>query len=278
MPELPEVETVCNALRLALDGAKIIDCEVRNRSLRIPLDPNALRSTVVNRKICGLRRRGKFIVCELEDRYAMILHLGMSGRFHAEPSGAPLEKHDHVIWDLDNGRELRFCDPRRFGSVQPTRLNESGADPDELAHLGVEPLTEEFNADYLHCELRNRAAPVKNLLLDQHLVAGIGNIYASEALYAAGIHPLTPGGRLSKKRGQRLVSAVKQVLGDAIACGGTTFRDFQSLNGDEGKFVVCLKVYGRDGEPCPHCGDKHLIKRIVCGGRSTYYCPSCQRA
>jgi formamidopyrimidine-DNA glycosylase len=282
MPELPEVETVCAALRIVLDGVVVKNCEVRNSSLREPVDVEALKNAVTNRRICEVRRRGKFIVWELGDTGeipALVLHLGMSGRFHTEPPGTPYERHDHVCWMLDNGRELRFCDPRRFGSVRVTRLECPGANPPELAHLGPEPLGEMFNANSLFCELRKRKAPVKNLLLDQTLVAGIGNIYANEALYVARIHPLTPGDRLGKTRCARLVDAVKSVLADAIACGGTTIRDFQGLNGDEGHFATCLNVYGRDGETCPRCDAESgaKIHRVVSAGRSTYFCPKCQR-
>ena len=282
MPELPEVETVCAALRLALEGVVVEHCEVRNPSLREPVDVEALKNAVTGRRICEVRRRGKFIVWELGNTGeipAILLHLGMSGRFHSESPGTPYDRHDHVCWTLDNGQELRFCDPRRFGSVRVTRLEGPGADPSELAHLGPEPMSSKFNADTLFCELRNRKAPVKNLLLDQTLVAGIGNIYANEALYVSRIHPLTQGGRLGKRRCARLVAAVKNVLDDAISCGGTTIRDFQGLNGDEGHFATCLNVYGREGETCPRCGDGSgaEIRREVSAGRSTYFCPKCQR-
>lgn len=277
MPELPEVETVCTALRLVLTDVVIEDCEVRNSALREPVDEAGLRQAVVGRRICEVRRRGKYIVWELEDRWAVVLHLGMSGRFHTEPGGTPYERHDHVCWWLANGRELRFCDPRRFGSVVATRLCASGMDPDSLAGLGPEPLGGAFDGDVLHRALSGRTAPVKNLLLDQSVVAGVGNIYANEALYVARIHPLTPGRRLGRARCERLASAVRSVLRDAIACGGTTIRDFQGLDGDEGRFAVCLNVYGREGRRCPRCAGDATVRRVVCGGRSTYFCPGCQR-
>ncbi len=277
MPELPEVETVRTALELALGGRRLVALEHCVDKLRLPIDIGALARATVGRQVQQVRRRGKFMLVDLGDGDGLLLHLGMTGACRVEPGDGPLRRHDHASWRLDDGRCWRFSDPRRFGTLAPIKLPLDGSDPTALAHLGVEPLTAAFDADYLHAATRGRRQPIKCLLLDQTVVAGIGNIYASEALHAAAIDPRRQAGSLSRPRCRRLVAAVQQILRDAIVCGGTTIRSFQSLDGSEGQFSVCLNVYERQGQDCPRCGPAAAVKRLVQAGRSTYYCRRCQR-
>ena len=277
MPELPEVETVCTALRAALTDRRIVGVATSGLALREPVDVPLLRKTCLGREVVSVRRRGKFIVVELAARHALVLHLGMSGSCRIDTADRPVERHDHVRFDLDDGRRWVFNDPRRFGLAKPIRLAEPGADPDCLADLGPEPLGPSFDGAHLYRRTRGLVTPVKSLLLDQRVVAGVGNIYASEALFLAGISPRRRAGRLLKRECAALVEGIRRVLQDAIACGGTTLRDFRALDGREGEFAICLRVYGKAGEPCSRCDTPAArIRRLVQSGRSTYYCPSCQ--
>lgn len=276
MPELPEVETVCRALRPHLLGARIRDVAVHAPKLRRRLDPEALRRACAGRTVRDLRRRAKYLVLELDDRHALILHLGMTGEFRVVPEETPLEKHARVVWTLDGGRSWRFLDPRMFGEVTVCRLPAAGADPAELGRLGVEPLSPAFSGDILWTLTRGRQTPVKTLLMQQQHLAGVGNIYASEACFRAGIRPQRPAGRLTRAGCARLAAEVRTVLSEAIRAGGTTISDFRSVDGSEGRFNANLQAYGRDGEPCRRCGAAHRIRRLVLAGRSTFYCPHCQ--
>ena len=276
MPELPEVETVRLALEPHVVGEVVTDVRVRTARLRTPLSGRKLAEHAANRRIIGLQRRGKFLVAELEGRRAFVLHLGMSGSFRVVPQEIPFRKHEHVAWELSNGMSWRLCDPRRFGWVIPCCLAAEHALPALLKDLGPEPLDGAFSGAYLYTVTRARKATIKDLLMDQRVVAGIGNIYANEALYRAGISPRRRAGNVGKARCAKLAESVKGVLADALACGGTTIRDYASVNGSEGHFQVCLDVYGREGESCGRCPES-VIKRTVVSGRSTYYCPRCQR-
>lgn len=271
MPELPEVETTLHGLRPHLLGAKIVRLVVRERRLRWPIE-TGLEDKVRGRTVTTMRRRGKYMVIDL-DRGALLIHLGMSGSFRVLTRGAALEPHDHYDLVTGRGRIIRYRDPRRFGCLLWT------AD-DPMAHariraLGVEPLEPRLSGKYLHRAAKGRRLAVKSLLMDGRVVVGVGNIYASEALFDAGVHPLRGCHRISEERYQRLVESVQKILNAAIRHGGSTIRDFAGTNGQPGYFEQKLMVYGREGEPCRRC--KSRIRNIVIGQRSTFYCLRCQR-
>jgi formamidopyrimidine-DNA glycosylase len=286
MPELPEVETVRRGLARLLIGRRIESVKVLERRLRERVDERALAERVAGRRVTALSRRAKYLFVHLEpacgrggggdggEESRLVVHLGMSGRLRAFRAGEPLEPHTHVVFGLDDGRELRFRDHRRFGLVAAVPASALEADA-RFRALGVEPLSRTFGADYLLARSRGVKKPVKNFLMDSRHVAGVGNIYACEALHLAGIHPRRAAGKLGRARWERLALAVKRVLRDAIRAGGTTLSDFQGPEGDAGYFQVRLRVYGREGERCPRCTG--TVRRKVLAGRSTFYCPGCQR-
>ena len=271
MPELPEVETTRRGIEPHLVGQHILALEVRERRLRWPI-PTGIEAVVAGQPIAAVERRGKYLLIRLE-RGTLILHLGMSGSLQVLPSGHPAGKHDHLDLVLASGRMLRLRDPRRFGA-----LLWSEGDPLEhplLSDLGPEPLSDAFDGDYLYRLCRGRRAAIKTLIMDSRVVVGVGNIYANEALFAAGIHPARASGRISRARCGRLATAIKQVLDAAVAEGGTTLRDFVREAGQPGYFALRLRVYGRMGQPCPACGEPIRHQRI--GQRSSFFCPRCQR-
>lgn len=274
MPELPEVETVAAALRRArVAGKKIRRVVVRCEKLRQPLVAAEMEK-LAGRKVDAIRRRAKYLLLELDSGQVLLLHLGMTGTLRLDEQDTAPGRHDHLDLELDDGRILRFRDPRRFGLAVLRRPDENGRIA-ELAALAPEPLSDAFSGDYLHRISHGRKSPVKNFIMDQRRVVGVGNIYASESLFRAGIRPTLPAGKLSRPRCQRLVEAIRDILSAAIAAGGTTISDFHGVDGSEGAFVRALKVYGREGKPCPECG--RPIRKTVLGGRSTFYCPGCQR-
>ena len=284
MPELPEVETVCRALRPHLVGHRITDVRALTAKMRSPLSTPALRIFCTGRKIIDIRRRAKYILVELAGPKnaipqfpVLLLHLGMTGSFRVCPAATPMEKHARVTWTLDDGREWRFIDARKFGGVECCELRTPGGVPAELDHLGTEPLENRFTTEFLWEKSRGRNVPVKCLIMDQAIVVGIGNIYASEACFRAGIRPQRPASRLTHVECARLVKESRAVLRAAIECGGTTIRDFNSVDGTEGHFDTELNVYGRTGQPCPRCGAAHPVQKIVLGGRSSFYCAKCQK-
>lgn len=271
MPELPEVETTRRGLAPQLSGRRITRLRVRQRRLRRPI-PASLARHLDGARITGLRRRGKYLLLDTE-RGTAIIHLGMSGSLRLVPAAAPARQHEHYDLVLDDGRAVRYRDPRRFGL-----LLWGGARPEAhalLAGIGPEPLAEGFDGDWLYAASRGRTAPVKAFLMDAGVVAGVGNIYANEALYRAGIHPRRAAGRIARVRYRRLAAALKAVLAEAIAAGGTTLRDFVSGAGAPGYFRIRLAVYDRAGAPCRRCGT--ALRRVVVGQRASYYCPRCQR-
>jgi formamidopyrimidine-DNA glycosylase len=271
MPELPEVETTRRGIQGALQGRRVEQLVLRERRLRWPVGP-AVGRAIAGQRLLATDRRAKYLLLRLEGG-TLILHLGMSGSLRVLDSGIEPGKHDHYDLLLDNGRCLRFNDPRRFGSLHWTR-----EDPSRhplLASLGPEPLGPQFDAGYLARKARGRRVALKQFLMDQRIVVGVGNIYASEALFHAGIHPRRAAGRVGEQRLGRLVRAVQQVLEGAISHGGTTLRDYVSAQGVPGYFRQQLFVYERGGEPCRRCATP--IRHIVQGQRSTYYCPRCQR-
>jgi len=274
MPELPEVEVLRRSLEPHLVGDRIERVEVRNPSLREPVDTAQLRRAAQGREVLGLRRRSKYLLIDLEGGKTLVVHLGMSGRLTLAPGDAPLELHEHVDFHLRSGRRLRFRDPRRFGLVFAVPTAELEAGP-HFAHLGVEPLEPGFSGETLARAAVGRRGPVKSFLMDAGVVVGVGNIYASETLHRAGVHPTRPVSRISRARWERVAESAMAVLRQAIAQGGTTLNDFADGEGKSGYFQVSLSVYDRVGEPCRTCG--RPVKRIVQSNRSTFYCPGCQR-
>ncbi len=273
MPELPEIEVLRRSLEPHLLGDRIERTEVHDRRLREPVRPDLGRK-VAGREVRALGRRSKYLLLELDGGTTLVVHLGMSGRFTLAPGDAEREPHEHVTFLLRSGRRLRFRDPRRFGLVFALPSARLAADP-HFANLGVEPLTSDFSGETLRRAAAGRRGPVKSFLMDAGVVVGVGNIYASESLFRAGIHPLRSVARLSAARWDRLAEAVVEVLSQAIRQGGTTLNDFADGEGRSGYFQVSLSAYDRAGEPCARCGG--TIRRIVQTGRSTYYCAGCQR-
>jgi formamidopyrimidine-DNA glycosylase len=270
VPELPEVETTRRGLAPHLVGRRVVALDIRQPRLRWPI-PRELRTQLPGQRIEAIERRAKYLLVHTEPGSAL-LHLGMSGSLRVLPAATPVGPHDHVDWRLDSGHVLRYTDPRRFGSQlwQPR-----GETHELLAGLGPEPLSDAFDGDHLWTRSRGRAAAVKLFLMDQAIVVGVGNIYASEALFAAGIHPKRAAGSVSRERYAHLAAEVKRILAYAIRRGGTTLRDFISPDGTPGYFEQELAVYGRAGEPCRVCGT--AIRASVIGQRSTFHCPRCQR-
>jgi formamidopyrimidine-DNA glycosylase len=270
MPELPEVETTVRGLAPALEGHRLVRVDARRADLRRAFPPD-LRQRLTGARVVALGRRAKYGLVDTDRGDTMVFHLGMSGRWRIDP--ADLGAHDHLLLETDEGRVLALNDPRRFGSVDlvPTAMLD-GWPP--FAAMGPEPLGPDFTADYLLAALDGRAAPIKAMLLDQRIVAGLGNIYVCEALHMAGIAPTRAAGRISRPRLARLVEAIRAVLLAAIEAGGSTLRDYARPSGELGYFSKQWRVYGREGESC-HCGA--AIRRRVDSGRSTFFCPRCQR-
>ena len=270
MPELPEVETTKKGIAPYVVGETVKDIIVRQRQLRWPI-PATLKRSFKDQLIRKLRRRAKYLLF-YTDNGCMILHLGMSGSLRVINDNTPHEKHDHVDIVFESGYLLRFRDPRKFGSIHWTK--DDPLDHKLINHLGPEPLSEEFNTDYLYDRSRKRSQAIKTFIMDSRIVVGVGNIYASEALFRAGIKPTQKAGKVSKPRYEKLVNEIKNVLSEAIAKGGTTLRDFLNGDGKPGYFSQELNVYNREGEPCNKC--KKKIKMIRLGQRSTFYCSNCQ--
>ncbi|HEY0270850.1 MAG TPA: bifunctional DNA-formamidopyrimidine glycosylase/DNA-(apurinic or apyrimidinic site) lyase [Sphingomonas sp.] len=270
MPELPEVETTVRGLAHVLDGQRLAHVEPRRADLRRAIPPD-LRQRLTGARVVGLGRRAKYGLVETDRGDTLIFHLGMSGRWRIDPEA--LGPHDHLILETEAGRRLSLADPRRFGSLD---LVETGkvADWPIFRALGPEPLGPDFDARRLATALDGRVAPIKAMLLDQRIVAGLGNIYVCEALNMAGIAPTLEAGRIAPKRLAALVTAIREVLLSAIAAGGSTLRDYARPDGELGYFSKQFRVYGREGEACP-CGGR--VVRRVDSGRSTFHCPACQR-
>ncbi len=271
MPELPEVETTRRGLSPLVVGHRIATIEVRQSQLRWPI-PKAV-SALRNEPVLALERRAKWLIWRLPSG-SLLWHLGMSGSFRGWLDSPAPGLHDHVDVVIANGHRIRYTDPRRFGALLWT-------DDDPLSHirlagLGPEPFADEFDGDYLWHLSRGRRTAVKNFIMDGRIVVGVGNIYACEALFEAGIHPARAAGRISRRRYQALAYAIVRILKQAIEVGGTSLRDFTVGDGTPGYFGQSLQVYGREGQPCP-CGRQEKVRRIVIGQRSSFYCPRCQR-
>lgn len=271
MPELPEVEITRRGLEAALVGQQLETAVIRNHGLRWGIS-RGLPQKLAGRTIAAVRRRGKYLTLDFE-RGALIVHLGMSGSLQVLRTAQPAEKHEHFDLVLTSGVLIRLRDPRRFGAVLWT-----ASDPMRhplLANLGPEPLSREFDARMLYLKTRGKSAPIKNVLMDSRVVAGVGNIYANEALFRAGINPKTSAGKISLARYEKLAAAVRETLRRAIATGGSSLRDFVASDGELGCFQTQCFVYDREGEPCRRCGA--IIRCIRQGNRASFYCPSCQR-
>ena len=271
MPELPEVETTRRGIEPHLKGKHVQQVIIRHRQLRWPV-PSIIKTRLKDQKIKSITRRAKYILINT-DAGTLIIHLGMSGSLRILPADTGAEKHDHFDLVLDSGKCLRLRDPRRFGAVLWTE-----ADPNQhklIKSLGPEPLEAGFNSKYLYQQSRQRKVSIKQFIMDSKIVVGVGNIYASEALFIAGIYPTRAAGKISSSEATALVAAIKRVLRAAIKQGGTTLRDFTRSDGAPGYFAQKLKVYGRAGEPCKKCGKS--IQSKVIAQRNTYFCSSCQK-
>jgi formamidopyrimidine-DNA glycosylase len=289
MPELPEVETVRMGLAPVMENHRLVKVETRRSGLRVPF-PKDFAKRLTGRHVKRLWRRAKYLLAELDRDETLVIHLGMSGRmavyaegkerklgqyvYEAAPSGAGSGKHDHVVMETDAPARIVFTDHRRFGLM--TIVGTEALDEDKLFKgIGVEPLSNHFNDDYLARVLKGKKTPIKSALLDQRVIAGLGNIYVCEALFRARISPKRLAGKVRPEAIAALVNAIKAVLKDAIAAGGSSLRDYKKADGNLGDFQHHFQVYGREGEPCPGCGG--TVKRIVQAGRSTFFCPKCQK-
>ncbi len=271
MPELPEVETTRRGIAPHVLKHSVCDVIIRQSKLRWPI-PRGLKNRLVGHAINAVERRAKYLLLRF-DHGTLILHLGMSGSLRIIKASTTHGKHDHFDLVFDSGNALRLTDPRRFGAVLWTTDQ-----PDKhelLKSLGPEPLDKGFDTDYLFQRSRGRKGTIKQFIMDGKIVVGVGNIYASESLYLAGINPKTAAGKISRERFARLVDMIKKVLAEAIKQGGTTLRDFVGGDGKPGYFAQQLKVYGREGEPCPGCGLP--VRQVILGQRASYYCPHCQK-
>lgn len=284
MPELPEVETVRSGLVPSMEGRVILKADIRRPDLRWPF-PDRMAERLTGSRVDRLRRRSKYILADLDSGETLLIHLGMSGRMLIQGSGVigefhhalpATEKHDHVILDMEGGARVVFNDARRFGMMDlwPTAKIEMHP---LLAGLGPEPLGNAFDETYLAAALKGRKTPIKSALLDQKLVSGLGNIYVCEALWRAHIHPRTKAASLSRSRAQSLVPVIRDVLGEAIEAGGSSLKDYRQTDGKLGYFQHSFAVYGREGDACRTPGCEREIARIVQAGRSTFFCPGCQR-
>src|SRR5215813_10329433 len=275
MPELPEVETVRRGLALRISGRRIVRAEIRRPDLRRPFPP-ALAARLDGALIGALGRRGKYILIELDSNGLLLLHLGMSGRVTAGSAALPDAPHDHVVLRLDDGTVIRFNDPRRFGLLDYVKRGDETRHP-LLAGLGPEPLEAAFNGHYLTAVLAGKMTPIKSALIDQRIVAGLGNIYVCEALFRAGISPRRLSASIGRGRAERLVAGIKSVLTEAIEAGGSSLRDYVQADGELGYFQHRWAVYGHEGAPCPGCDCDSGVRRIAQSGRSTFFCAKRQR-
>ncbi|MBF0282968.1 MAG: bifunctional DNA-formamidopyrimidine glycosylase/DNA-(apurinic or apyrimidinic site) lyase [Magnetococcales bacterium] len=271
MPELPEVETVRRGLAARLPGKEVASVVVRRGDLRLPVPEAALREALPGSRLRQVERRAKYLMLRF-DHGGVLIHLGMTGVLRVVDAAAPPQRHDHLDLIFTHGEALRFTDPRRFGAV----LWAAGEPLEHpaLAGLGPEPLEPSFNGAELSRRATGRRRGLRDLLLEGRVVAGVGNIYASESLFRARLHPVASCETLTPRQWNGLAEAIREVLGEAVAAGGTTLRDYQNAEGKPGYFQQALRVYGREGEPCPRCGT--AIQRLVLAGRGAWYCPDCQ--
>ena len=283
MPELPEVETIMRGVSLFLEGATIKKVRLNRPDLRWPF-PENFANRLSETKVLGLKRRSKYILVDLSTNETLLIHLGMSGRilisgskignFFREPT--KISKHDHVIFELNDGTIITYNDPRRFGAMDLAKTNDLN-NHKFLKKLGPEPLGNNFNSDYLRSKLSKKESPIKNVLLDQSVVSGLGNIYVCEALFMSGISPKKKAFKISKDKCEELVQNIRIILNAAIQAGGSSLKDFTDIQGNSGYFQFEFYVYGRDNQRCKTRSCNRNIKRISQSGRSSFYCPNCQR-
>lgn len=275
MPELPEVEVVRRCLLNHLPGRTLTNLSTDGKKMRLPVPVKALKSLTGSR-ITDIRRRAKYLLIEMDNGAVMVVHLGMTGILGLFPEGADIDPHDHIRWNLDNGYELRFNDVRRFGSIRVVEPDQAQALEQTIFKAnGPEPFSETFDGSYLYKKARKKQQPVKNFIMDGRVVAGVGNIYANESLFSAGISPVRKAGAISEKRYTLLVEKIRKVFTTAIECGGSTISDFLDASGTKGYFQIHFNVYGRRDLPCPIC--RTPIRHVKLGGRASFFCPACQR-
>jgi len=273
MPELPEVETICRGLRMLLPGRRVIEVEVSESRLRCPVREN-FHSELQGRSILDVARRGKYILVSLDEDRVWLTHLGMSGKLIYVESDHPKERHDHIIVRLDEGHELRFHDPRRFGLSLVVTQEELPSLP-QIKNLGLEPFDDRFHSVYLYSFARHSRRMIRDLLMDQRVLAGLGNIYTNEILFYAGIRPTARAWRLGPGKVKRIAQLIPKILLEAIQWRGTSFSDYRDGEDRRGEFQNHLRVYDREGEKCTECIS--MIKKVRWGNRSAFYCPSCQK-
>jgi formamidopyrimidine-DNA glycosylase len=271
MPELPEAESIARSLDRALKRRRITKVEVFSPRLRTALSPLE-DAGLVGREFLGCRRRARYAVADIDDGRSLVMHFGMSAVVRVEASGAARRKHEHVFIHLDDGRALKFEDPRRFGFMEVHRAGDDGW-PECLSGIGLEPLSRKFTGEFLFNASRGRKKTVKELLMDNSVVTGIGNIYAAETLFASAVSPLRPAGELKIEECAAIVRNAKRILRTAIRWGGTTVSDFKNVDGSEGKFAQKLRIYAK--RVCPGCSG--AVEKAVLGGRTSWYCPRCQK-
>lgn len=276
MPELPEVEVVRRGLLGHLPGRVITGFSTDGKALRLPVPEARISTHIIGARVTDVERRAKYLLIHFDNRAVMIVHLGMTGVLGIFDHTAETGLHDHICWRLDNGSELRFNDVRRFGSVQVAEPHQSPTiEQTFFTTVGPEPFSETFSGRYLRDQAQGKQQAVKNFIMDSRVVAGVGNIYANESLFGAGIRPSRKAGAISLKRYTLLAEKIREVLAAAIELGGSTISDFFGASGDSGYFQIHFNVYSKKGQPCPRC--RTPIKHQKLGGRASFYCPACQR-
>ncbi|MEA3469272.1 MAG: bifunctional DNA-formamidopyrimidine glycosylase/DNA-(apurinic or apyrimidinic site) lyase [Thermodesulfobacteriota bacterium] len=275
MPELPEIEVICQGLLPHLINREIIDVRCSGKQLRSPVRCEELQRELQNNKIVSLTRRAKYLVLKTDKGTMLVIHLGMTGNMGIFDAGSLIKKHDHVCWLLDNKTELRFNDTRRFGAVRLFSANNAAKEEKKFfSATGPEPFSRACSVAYLMQRAARRKQPVKNFIMDSHVIAGIGNIYANETLFHSRIHPERPAVSLSAKEWKRLLTVMRKTLKHAIKCGGSTISDFVNASGEGGYFQMNFRIYGKAGKTCSRCGQ--VISKKIIGGRSSFFCQKCQ--
>jgi formamidopyrimidine-DNA glycosylase len=275
MPELPEVEVICRGLQNHILQRRIEKVHCSGKRLRFPMDCTALNRELCGQSIYSLTRRAKYLRLQFSNGAILIIHLGMTGNMGVFKKGSKTKKHDHIRWTLDNNTELRFNDTRRFGAVHLFSAEEASKGVKAFfSKTGPEPLSRACSTKYLFNRAANKKQPVKNFIMDSHIIAGIGNIYANESLFRAGIHPTIPASTLTEKDWRRLLTVIRKTLRHAIQCGGSTISDFVNASGDGGYFQMNFQIYGKEGEQCVTC--QETIQKVTIGGRASFFCPRCQ--
>lgn len=277
MPELPEVEVICLGLRPHIVGRTVCGISHNGKKLRRPVPMDAMRREMTNHQIVAVERRAKYLQFSLKTGAMLIVHLGMTGNLGIFNPTTKHAKHDHVLWVLDNNTELRYNDSRRFGSIQLLSQKETEEREETIFKTtGPEPFSNDFSAEYLYNLAKDKHLAVKVFIMTSQIVAGIGNIYANESLWAAGISPTRKASTITKREWEKLAAEIRRVLNHAIECGGSTISDFLNASQEKGYFQMNFKVYSKDGHNCTRCYSS-IIKKVAIGGRASYYCPKCQR-